>query len=243
VFSLFLLLYIVLLPLIVVGYFRDRIFGSWMFILLVGAFGCLIVPFSALLLWGRWMLMLVFPFTFFAVNGLWSAAKCGKAFSVSRFLGWLKITKKVGVGLALVSVVVGALFMCCPLVDGKYGVIGWESTFKYVPSTMQSSSVPLRDTEDTIKAFEWLNTNMNNESSLLVHDVFKFWTLLYLNKDNVAIVFDHDLQSAANLAVDEGFDKAYFVWWNEDIDWYNLRFSGAWTSVFDSGRISVYQIV
>jgi len=243
VFSLFLLLYIVLLPLIVVGYFRDRIFGSWMFILLVGAFGCLIVPFSALLLWGRWMLMLVFPFTFFAVNGLWSAAKCGKAFSVSRFLGWLKITKKVGVGLALVSVVVGGLFMTWPLIDGKYGIIGVESTFKYVPSTMQSSSVPLRDTEDTLKAFEWLNMNMNNESSLLVHDVFEFWTLLYLNKDNVAIVFDHDLQSAANLAVDEGFDKAYFVWWNEDIDWYNLRFSGAWTSVFDSGRISVYQIV
>jgi len=187
--------------------------------------------------------MLVFPFTFFAVEGLWKVAKCGKALSLSRFVGWLKITKKVGIGLTLLSVVVGGLFMSWPLIDGKYGIIGVKDTFRYVPSTMQASSVPLRDTKGTIEAFEWLNDNMYNGSSLLVHDVFEFWTLLYLNKDNVAIVFDHDLQAAANLAVDEGFDKAYFVWWNEDIDWYNLRFSGAWTSVFDSGRISVYQIV
>jgi len=210
VFSLFLLLYVVLLPLISVGYFKDRVFGSWMFILLVGAFGCLVVPFSALLLWNRWMLMLVFPFTFFAVNGLWRVSKGGEAFS--RFLGWFKITKKVGVGLALVSVVVGALFMCCPLVDGKYGVIGWGSTFKYVPSTMQSSSVPLRDTEDTIKAFEWLNTNMNNESSLLVHDVFEFWTLLYLKEDHTAIIFDNNVEAASNLAVENGFKTAYMIW-------------------------------
>ena len=241
VFSLFLLLYLVLLPLIVVGYFRDRVLGSWMLLLLVGAFGCLIVPFSALLLWGRWMLMLVFPFTFFAVNGLWKVRK-GDV-SVSRFLGSIKVIKKVGVGLALVSVVVGALFMCCPLVDGKYGVIGWESTFKYVPSTMQSSSVPLRDTEDTIKAFEWLNMNMNNESSLLVHDVFEFWTLLYLKEDHTAIIFDNNVEAASNLAVENGFKTAYMIWWNEDIGWYNLRVSNDWVSVFDSGRISVYQIV
>jgi hypothetical protein len=207
VFSLFVLLYLVLLPLISVGYFKDRVFGSWTFLLMGSAFGCLIVPFSALLLWHRWMLMFVYPFTFFAVNGLWKVTK-----------SW-------------------------PLVDGRYGVIGFESTFRYVPSTMQSSSVPLRDTEGVIEAFEWLNVNMDSDSSLLAHDVFEFWTLLYLNEENVAIVFDHDLEAATNLAVDEGFDVVYFVWWNEDIGWYNLRFSDGWTSVFDSGRISVYQIV
>ncbi len=241
--SLFLLLYIVMLPLVAVGYFKDKVFSSWMFILLVGSFSCLILPFSALLLWSRWMLMLVYPLSFFAVNGLWKLAKCVKAVSVSRFLDWFKITKKMGIGLSLFSVVMGVLFMVWPLVDGRYGIIGWESTYRYVPSTMQSSSVPLRDTEGTVEAFEWLNTHMTNDSSLLVHDVFKFWTMLYLDHSHTVILFDNNLEEASNLAIEEGFKSAYFVWWNQDIGWYNLRLSNDWVSVFDSGRISVFQIV
>lgn len=240
--SLFVLLYVVLLPLIAVGYFRDRVFGVWTFLLLVGGLGCLVLPFAGLLLWGRWMLMLVYPFTFFAANGLWSVTKSLKGINVLSFLGWFKVTKKVGYGLFLVSVVVGCLFMAWPLVDGKYGVIGWEGTFKYVPSTMQRSSIPLRDTEGTIEAYKWLNNNMDGDSSLIVHDVFEFWTLLYLDQDHRVIVFDSDLEAASNRAVAEGFDRAYFVWWNEDIGWYNLRLSNDWVSVFDHERISVYQI-
>ena len=187
--------------------------------------------------------MLVFPFTFFAVDGLWKAANCGKAFSLSRFFGWLKITKKLGIGLSLLSVVVGCLFMTWPLIDGKYGIIGVEGTFRYVPSTMQTSSVPLQDTEGTIKAYGWLNANMNSDSSLLVHDVFEFWTFLFLEESHTAILFDNDLEAASNLAVENGYDEAYFVWWNEDIGWYKLRLSNDWVSVFDSGRISVYQMI
>jgi len=203
----------------------------------------LVVPFAALLLWARWMLLLVYPFTFFATNGLWKVTKSLEGISVSRFLGWSKVTKKVGYGLFLVSVIVGCLFMAWPLVDGRYGVVGWEGTFKYVPSTMQSSSVPLRDIEGVIEAYEWLNSNMDDDSSLLVHDVFDYWTMLYLDQNHAAILFDSDLEAASSLSVDEGFDVAYFVWWNEDIGWYNLRLSNDWVSVFDYERISVYQIV
>jgi len=243
VFSLFLLLYVVLLPLIAVGHFKDRIFGSWMFLLLVGSFGCLIVPFSGLLLWNRWMLMLVFPFTFFAVEGLWKVAKCGEAFSVSRFFGWFKLPRKVGIGLSMLSVVIGGLFMAWPLVDGKYGVIGVEGTFRYVPSTMQSSSVPVRDTEGVIEAFEWLNEHMTSDSSVLVHDVFQFWSQLYLDESHAAVFFDNDLEKASQFALENGFTAAYLVWWKEDIGWYNLRLSNDCVSVFEFGRISVYQMV
>ena len=243
VFSLFLILYVVLLPLIAVGFFKDRVLGSWTLLLLIGSFSCLILPFAGLMLWNRWMLLLVFPFTFFAVEGLSKVAKCGEALSVSRFLGWFKITRKVALGLSLLSVVVGCIFMSWPLIDGKYGIIGVEGTFRYVPSTMQSSSVPLQDTRGTIEAFEWLNDNMNNGSSLLVHDVFEFWTFLYLQEDYTVISFDNDLEAAVIHSTSEGFESAYFVWWNEDIGWYNLRLSNDWVSVFDCGRISVYQMV
>jgi hypothetical protein len=243
VFSLFLLLYVVLVPLIAVGHFKDRVLGSWTILLLIGSFSCLILPFSGLLLWNRWMLMLVFPFTFFAVEGLWKVTKCGKALPLSRFFGWLKITKKVGIGLSLLSVVVGGLFITWPLIDGKYGIIGVEGTFRYVPSTMQSSSVPLRDTESTIEAYEWLNANMNSDSSLLVHDVFLYWTQLYLDDNHHAVVFYNDLEKATEFALENGFTTAYLVWWNEDIGWYTLNLSDNYISVFASGRISVFQTV
>ena len=122
-------------------------------------------------------------------------------------------------------------------------MIEWEGTFKYVPTMMQSSSILLPDTEGTIEAYEWLNSNMDGDSSLLVHDVFDFWTMLYLDESHKGFLFDHDLEAASNRAIEEGFTSAYLVWWNEDIGWYNLQVSDDWVSVFNDDRISVYQIV
>ncbi len=243
VISLFLLLYAVMLPLIAVGHFRDRVLSSWTLLLMIGSFGCLIMPFSALLYWNRWMLMLVYPFTFYAVNGMWKILKRGEAFSTSRFLGWFKLTRKFALGLTLLSIVIGTLFMSWPLIDGKYGLIGTENTFKYIPSTMQSSSVPLRDTQGTIEAFGWLNENMSSDSSVLIHDVFQFWTMLYLEKNHTAIFFDNNFEEASNLAFTNGATTAYFVWWNEDSGWYNFELPQDCVSVFDSGRISVFQVI
>jgi len=242
VISLFVLLYAAILPLVGVGYFKDRVLGLWIFLLLIGSLGCLVIPFAALLYWSRWMLLLVYPFSFFAANGLCKVTKSLEGISVSRFIGWFKVTKKIGYILVILSVLIGSLFMTWPLIDGKYGIIGWEGTFKYVPSTMQSSSVPIEDTKGVIEAYKWLNSNMDNNSSLLAHDVFHFWTMLYLDNNFTGFLFTKDLEVAINQAVSDGYDSLYFVWWNEDIGWYNLRISNDWDSVFDSGRISVYHI-
>lgn len=239
---LFIMLYAVLLPLIAVGYFKDRTFNVWALLLLLGGFGCLIIPFSALLLWARWMLMLIIPFIFFAANGLWKVTKSLEGFTISTFLGWLKVTKKVGYCLLLLSIILGGLFMAWPLVDGKYGLFRWPGTSKYVPSTMQASSVPLRDVEGVTEAYVWLNSNMENDSSLIVHDVFEFWTLLYLDRNNVAYFFDSSLEAALTSAVDNGFEVVYLVWWNQDIGWHELELPNSCVSVYDSGRISVYKL-
>ncbi|MCW4021668.1 MAG: hypothetical protein NWF02_00690, partial [Candidatus Bathyarchaeota archaeon] len=203
--SLFVILYALLLPLVGVGYFKDKALNFWSLILLLGALGCLLVPFASLFLWARWMLLLVYPFSFFVANGLAKLSKTVSWVSVSRFFRWFKINKNVGVGLALVSVVVGGLFMCWPLAEGKYGLINWGGTFKYVPSTMQSSSVPLQDTPGVIDSYEWLNANMDEDSSLLVADVFDMWTMLYLDENHQAFLFDHDLENAANYAINQGY--------------------------------------
>jgi hypothetical protein len=239
--SLFVLLYMVLLPLVAVGYFKDRTLNLWTLLLLVGAFGCLIVPFAALLLWARWMLMLIVPFTYFAANGLWKITKSLEGISVSRWLAWPKITKKVGYALLLILIILGTIFMTFPLIDGKSGLLSWSGTFKYFPSTMQSSSIPLRDIEPVTEAYEWLNNNMNKDSSLLVHDTFEFWTLLYLKRSHSAILFDNNLQVALDYAQSKGYQTIYIIWWNQDIGGYNLDLTEDWVSVQNYKRISIYE--
>ena len=245
VVSLFALLYLVWLPLVLVGCFRDKILDGWTILLLVGSFGCLIVPFGALDYWHRWMLMLVYPFTFYAVNGFWKALKSRESWVASglKWMRWMKISRKSAFGISLVTALLGSLFMTWPLISGRYGLLGASTTWKYFPSTMQSSSVPLQDTEGTVKAIEWLNGHVTDDSSVLVHDVFLFWTELYLDKNHSVIFFTDNLEAASNVALDNGFSSAYLVWWNEDIGWYGFTVPSDFDSVFESGRISVFQVL
>jgi len=245
VVSLFALLYLVWLPLVLVGFFRDKILDGWTILLLIGSFGCLIVPFSALDLWHRWMLMLIFPFTFYAVNGFWKVLKSRDTWVASglRWMSWMKISRKSAIGISGVTVLLGSLFMTWPLISGRYGLFGASTTWKYFPSTMQSSSVPLQDTEGTVKAIEWLDEHVTDGSAVLVHDVFFFWSELYLDEDHTVILFTSNLEAALSLALENGFSSAYFVWWNENIGWYGFTVPSDFVSVFESGRISVFQVL
>jgi hypothetical protein len=156
-------------------------------------------------------------------------------------MSWMKISRKSAFGISLVTVVLGSLFMTWPLISGRYGLIGFSTTWKYLPSTMQSSSVPLQDTEGTVEAIEWLNRHMKDGSAVLVHDVFFYWTEFYLDKNHVAILFTSDMEAALNLALENGFNSLYFIWWNENIGWYGLTVPSNFVSVFESGRISVFE--
>jgi len=241
--SLFALLYLIWLPLVLVGFFRDNVLDGWTTLLLTGSFGCLIVPFSALDMWNRWMLMLVYPFTFYAVNGFWKVLKSQDTHVASglRWMSWIKTSRKSAIGISIVTVLLGSLFMTWPLILGRYGLFGFSTTWKYFPSTMQSSSVPLQDTEGTIKAFRWLNDHMENSSCVLIHDAFKFWTMFCLDENHIVILFTNNLEAASNLALENGFNSLYFVWWNENIGWYGLTVPSDFVSVFKSERISVFE--
>jgi len=212
VVSLFALLYLVWLPLVLVGCFRDKILDAWTSLLLVGSFSCLIVPFSALDLWHRWMLMLVYPFTFYAVNGFWKVLESRDKHVASglRWMNWMKISRKSAIGISLVTALLGSLFMTWPLILGRYGLIGASTTWKYFPSTMQSSSVPIQDTEGTVKAIEWLNKNMTDDSAVLVHDVFFYWTELYLDRNRIAIFFYRQPRSSFKSCLGERFQFGVF---------------------------------
>ena len=66
---LFAVLFLPYFFLVVKGFFSNGVLNLWTGLLVIGAFGCLVTPFVGLKYWHRWMFMLVYPFTFYAVKG------------------------------------------------------------------------------------------------------------------------------------------------------------------------------
>ena len=242
VFSLFVLLFVFVLPLVLVGFFRDRVLDSWFGLLLAGGFGAVIVPWFAPDMWSRWMLMLVYPFTFYAANGIGKIVHAG-GLSVSpswRRLNWLKVSKRAAKGLLVVSSCFGLVFMACPLLFGRFGLVGLPTTVNYVPSTMQSNSLPLVDVDDAVNALKWVNARMDNSSAFLAQDAFYSWSQLYLSDKHAMVYFKNDFDRAIAVAHEHGFDTVYFVWWNTNIDWYGITVPSSFVQLTSFGRISVY---
>jgi len=240
VLTFFVVLYLLCLPLVFVGFFRDRLLDGWTMLLLIGSFSGLIVPFFALDFWDRWMLMLVYPFTFYAVNGVEKVLESQNALvrPSIRWLRWIKVSRRTTLGILLLTVSLGSLSFVV-----NYGTLSIPGTDLYVPS-LYVNTVPLEDMKGTMDAINWLNTHLNDRSAVLVYLAFRWWVVLGLNNSNpVIFYFTGNIEPALNAALQEGLDSIYFIWWNKDIGWYRLTVPESFLKkeVFRSGRISVFQ--
>lgn len=223
ILSLFFLLYVVLIPLIAKGFFRVKILDLWTALLLIGSFNALITPFAAVIYWERWMFMLIYPFTFYAANGVEEFLRNKK---------WIRQTKAI----IILTMAMGILFMASP---SAYPI---PTTVAYFPSGMQQNTIPLEDESATISSITWLNQNMNTSTCVIVHLVFVSWADLYLNKNLTIIYYSMNLTRAFEVARRNGFQDIYIVWWNRDIGWYpNIKLPQGLKEVYSDGRISTYR--
>jgi len=139
----------------------------------------------------------------------------------------------------LVIVMMGLLFMVLPL---NWAVYSAESINPYFPSSMQQSSIPFQDIDGTINSIEWLNMNMTPDSCVLVHHAFLAWAELYLDDNHTIIHFTMNLNTALDVASEQGFELVYLLWWGESIGWYqNIDIPENLTEVFKNGRISIFR--
>ena len=53
--------------------------------------------------------------------------------------------------------------------------------------------------------------------------------------------FWNDADLGVDVALDRGFGSVYFIWWNQDIEWYDVTVPSKFTALRDFGRISVYE--
>ncbi len=236
VMLLFAFLYLSYLFLVWKGFFRKDVLDVWLGLLLVGSFGCLIMPFFALDLWSRWMFMLVYPFTFYAVNGLLRLVRGSDGVN-RKILGH---RRKTIFGVLGVTVLLGSVYLATPLLmnSGVSGVF----VLPYVSAHFSSApAVPFQDVEGVAEAWTWLDANVGGNSCVLVNHVFSLWERYYLDKSHVTIQFWNDGNLALDDALERGFDSVYFVWWNVDIGWYDVSVPETFVPLRDFGRISVYE--
>lgn len=233
VLSQFGILYLLCLPFAFVGFFRDRILDGWTPLLLVGTFNSLITPFCALDYWNRWMYMLIYPFTFYTVNGIGKVLESDR-----RWLGRMKTSKRTMFGILLLMIILAPpLFRVA-----KYHAFGATRIM------LLHTTVPSQDVEGTIEVIGWLNSRIHNGSCLLVHEYFIRWAALYLDKKCTIVYYFRDVQGALTLASDRHFDPIYMIWWDENVEWsygtksyFDITVPTHFAPVFGSGRVSVFE--
>jgi hypothetical protein len=233
---LFAFLYLPYLFLVWKGFFRNGVLNFWTGLLLFGSFGCLALPFFALDYWSRWMFMLVYPFTFYAVNGI-SKLLRGPNGMKHRIGGF---PRKAVFGAFGVTVLLGSVYLATPVLMNtvQVGVFALPNVSAHFSS---APSVPYQDVESVSQAVTWLEEHTADNSCVLVNRVFLYWGRLYLDNSRVTIEFWNDAGLALDDALDRGFDSVYFIWWNQDVGWYNVSVPNQFASLEDFGRISVYE--
>jgi len=195
--------------------------------------------------------MLVYPFTFYAIKAIEkvSKSKDKNVASVFRRLSWIKVSRKIVLGIFFLTVVFGSIIMTVPPFYDRFGVFSIPTTNSYLPSSMLYNTVPLRDVKSTVRVMEWLNENMTDGSSVLINHVFLWWADLNLDKRHMIVYFMKDVENALSVALTQGFDPVYLIWWNENyftwqnqsIGWYGLTVPTYLKYIFSSDRISVFQ--
>jgi len=238
VLVLFGVLYLSYLVLVLKGYFRSRVLDLWTGLLLFGAFGCLVFPFLALEYWHRWMFMLVYPFTFYAVNGL------RRARISSRLNGatWFHPRKYGNKLMTAATLILGMTYLVSPVLMANL-----NSSLPSVTSASAyfsvSPTVPYEDVDSVVALMGWLNSNMTEDSCVLLQHAFVSWGQIYLNETRTIVQFEVDPKKALSTAVEHGFGRLLFVLWSVKIGWYGTETPDGFAEVHSEGRLSVYEYI
>jgi hypothetical protein len=198
VFAIFLVCYVLLLPFVVKGFFRSPVLDGMLIWLLVGSFSAVLLPFFAVPGYQRWLVLLVFPFSVYAVKG----------FERLRFTvkgGFWKLC-----GVLLVFVVAGAGYC-----SGAFSYV-WVFGNSWVPVNMVQSSIEWGQVDDVKSVVGWFGANAAVNSSLLVEERFLGWVQIYLDKGRTDIELVPYSAGVSPPSVDgRGLSSVYLIWYAE----------------------------
>jgi len=220
----FLYCYILLLPLVAMSAKLPRNFQlrSWT----LWSLGAILFPLitqSARVNGFRWILMLTYPLSFYAMEALTSIK-----------LNYRRLLVLLTIGMFTVG------FITMPYEYGfPYFAIPQYQV--YVPSSMLQNTVPLSDCQDAVNVLQWLKNAMNGNARLLTHTAFYGWAILMLDESQIVYYEFGNPDKVARDLAQLGYDEIYLIWWVNGFGWHGQpTVSSSFREVCRSGRIAVY---
>jgi len=203
-------------------------------------FALLYLPyFFALQYWHRWLFMLVYPFSFYAVHGAEILLK--QQLPRARVkLGKLRVFPNKVFAMVFATVLLGAIYLATPflMVNVGFGIFSLAPVCRYFSS---APTVPYQDVDGTVQAVHWLEVNLHDDSCAVLHDAFAAWATLALESRHNVVGYVNDVDLAVDYALQKGYRHVYLVCWNEDIGWYNIHVPDGFEELQSFCRISVYE--
>jgi hypothetical protein len=222
--------YLPLLPLIFFGLknYREKLHINawilWTFIPLI-----LVVIDPAFFLGGvlpyRWILLLIYPLSFYAVEGLFKIK-----------WAWLQVIYKV-----LICSVIAFLSVSFIALPNSNALDYFEAYPTYVPKSMLQNTLQLSDCTDTVNALHWAKDNLPFDGHLLVHQAFLGWGLLEFDGNRlIPYSFENPSKAAENFR-NTSSNPLFLIWWVNGTGWYgNPDTPAPFASLFKSGNIAIY---
>jgi len=223
VLSIFAVCYLALVPFVLKGFRRDSLLDPLLGLLLFGSFSVAVVPWLAVPGYQRWLMLLVFPFSVYAVLGFEHFRLLDKGFS-----------RKLA-AILLVFIVIGGGYS-----TGVFSYVG-KAPNSYVAVDLTQSSIVWSQIDDVVDVLRWLDENALSNSSVLAEERFYGWTLIYLDRASSDVeVVPYGAGSppwaALEKALNNGFRCVYLIWYTDStLDDFQMVYSRNSVSVFEYG--------
>ena len=177
--------------------------------------------------WYRWTLMLTYPLSFYAVEGVANITSKTRRLYAS-------------IALATTVAVLTSTFIATPC-DRPFPYYAIRQFQIYIPSSMLQNTVPLEDCPHVEDCLNWLKQNMDENSILIVHTAFHGWALLHLNPDQIQPYGYGNPETAAQQALQQGHNTVYLIWWTQGKGWHGQpSVPSSFKEVYRSGDIAIY---
>ena len=243
VMTLFRLYYQFLLPLVLLGFWLLRknfillILTLW---LLIGTFSSFIFLGKGLIVWDRWLVMLIFPFVIYATEG---ASFIGKIIS-QKLKKWHSYFLPVLWTLAVIFWLgfIGLfIWRAIPFLSADYKdakpPLANEVINSYFPRTMVHNSIGLAKIDDNFQCVKWLNDRVPSGAVVLVDNRWRGLMMTNFEMDNRYIITnnwsDSWSKNGLEFAQKKGFKDIYMIWNSGRINGFDR--------IFVSGNVAVYK--
>ncbi len=208
--------------------------------LLVGTFSSLAFGGFGLFVWDRWMIMLVLPFTIYAVAGLWDLGLRIKKikFFKARLVQIGSMVLAVVFWLALIGVFVwkNFPFVSVPSHHAKPPYLNSQLN-AYLPPSMINNSVGFENMEDILQAIEYLNAKAVDSSVIVIDSRYLGILLLRFDFSNDYIYSypwsKRISQKTLGKLKIQNIGPIYTIWTHTTITGFER--------VFKSGEMNVYR--